>query len=190
MNLQFKAWSKCVVPLIAVGSCFGCGGAGDENPPSLAPATAVAKFCSNLLKNDQAVLVTLQIGAEIEMTTATDHCVPLIQQPCQTFLAAPSVNIALLDGATKLGHGTVKVEPNQELVFLATLDDQSLPTVKTFVLSPQVSCASFDPIGGGMQANEPQAALLRPSTTSAVSASEPTDAWERDVGASSSFSSR
>ena len=152
-------------PQIAIGraacsvlvlAALGCGG-GQNGPTGIIDGGALGKFCHELNRGGQPVLLTLQLGdpSIFTITARTSVCAPMAGTPCAT-IPVGLVPLKILDGDKLLYARNVVLKGGAEYVFQPKITNSLQITLSGGELGTGV-CQGLDfpvPDGGYKDAGE------------------------------------
>jgi hypothetical protein len=122
------------------GSAAGGGGTGGAS-------SAVLKFCNNLLRNNQSVSLTLEVGASNPtiVSASSGMCTPVVSAPCHSIPTGSDVPATLRYGAQILEQvALITVADGDEWLLVAALGTTG-PTLEGGPLLPEYVCSELDP---------------------------------------------
>jgi hypothetical protein len=102
---------------VLVVAALGCGG-GQSGPTGIIDGGALGKFCHELNRGGQPVVLTMQLGdpAIITITARTSVCAPMAGTPCAT-IPVGLVPLKILDADKLLLSRSVVLTAGKEYVF-------------------------------------------------------------------------
>jgi hypothetical protein len=168
------------------GDDSGNGGSGGSS------SGAVMKFCNELYRDgtDEAEITVTFAG--VEATALSGTCTPVVPRPCIGIPAgnAPEVSLTDTELGTEIISGsipTLMIARGDEMLVVATVDEDYYPTVQAGQFSEQFVCAETDPFAVMLETKSAPADLrtwhdLRAPKSSAVSRFTRKAALPTDLG--------
>jgi hypothetical protein len=128
---------------------LGCGG-GQSGPTGITEGQALGKFCHELNRSGQPVVLTMQLGdpAILTITARTSVCAPMAGMPCAK-IPVGLVPLKILDADKVLLSRSVVLVKDREYVFQPVINNNLQVALTGGQLDPGV-CQNLDfPPGDG-----------------------------------------